>query len=276
MERLDLKSSVVVVSSLTKRWLLLGALPFVVGTLFYISSVIPVLPETWRSFIFVLVFLVSVTLTLLMILLSPVRLPPGVARWRVILSPTVFVAGSFLFYSLLGSVLARFVSVTVIMLALLVFVMRLDSSDALDPLRGANRTVRLGRLMNLLGVFFATVFLFGIGRFISLPVVVSAIIFGGLLSIVQYEALQQSGADRALIVRATVALTALGIETYIGLSFLPTPFLVNATVLMIICFAIGRSAVRILSGDVGTRGLKFGLTAAAVLVVLVLATARWL
>ncbi|OIO51191.1 hypothetical protein COY93_03580 [Candidatus Uhrbacteria bacterium CG_4_10_14_0_8_um_filter_58_22] len=275
MERLDLKSTAAAVGPLTKRWLFLGVLPFVVGTLFYVSSVVLILPKTWRSSVFILALLLCVALTASMILLSPVRLPSGVARWRAVLSPTVFVAGGFLFYSLLGSVPVRFVFVIVVMLTLLVFVMRLDSSDTLDPVHGVNRTVRLGRLMNLLGVFFATVFLFGIGWFVSLPVAVSAVVFGGLLSIVQYEALQQSGADRALTFRATVALTVLGVETYVGLSFLPTPFLVNATVLVIICFAVGRSAVRMLSGDIGTRGLKFGLAAAAVLVALVMATARW-
>ncbi|MFH2062527.1 MAG: hypothetical protein ABIJ46_00015 [bacterium] len=275
MELLDLKGLASNVRP-TKWRLLPGLLPFAVGAVFYASSVIKLLPEAARRPAFFVGFLVAALLALSVYWLPSIRPPAGVERWRIALPPVTFVAGGFLFYILLSSGWMRFVAVTAIMLTLLIYIMRLDAAETLVPGRDANSVVRLGRLLNLFAIFFAAVFMFGAGRFVSLSEVLTAAVFGVMLAAINYESLQQSGADRTLTVRATAALTALGMETYIGLSFLPTPYLANAAVLTVVCFTVGRSGVRILSGDIGTRGLKFGLVAASLLIILVMATARWL
>jgi len=258
-----------------KRHLLPGAMPFFIGTLLYLTALTPVLPQIVRVPALVVAFLVIVATTALLSLMAVSLQQTKIARWRLVLPPTLLVTGAFLFHLLVGTPLARFATVTAVMLLLFGFLIRLDSlKETADAARDS--VLRFGRITTLVGVFFLYVFGFAIREFMSMPAVLTAFVLGLILIVVSYEALLQAEDIEPRLRKLTaVALSLLAAELFIGLSFLPTPFLVNAVVLLVAYFACTRASVRILHGDLGTRELRLGLLAAAIMVVLVLATARW-
>jgi predicted neutral ceramidase superfamily lipid hydrolase len=258
-----------------KRHLLPGALPFVIGTLLYLTALAPVLPKTFRLPSLVLVFVLMVGSTIGFSWLGATLQRTQIDRWRLVLPPTLLVSGAFLFHMLVGTPLARFVIVTAVMLLLFGYLMRLDSlKETAD--QSSSEVLRFARLTTMVGVFFLSVFVFAIRQFTNVSTALIAILLLLVLVAVSYDALMQAkDIDDDLRRLTALAVGVLAAELYVGLSFLPTAYLVNAAVLVLGYFACLRAAIRILHGDLGTKELRLGLWAALILIVVLLATARW-
>ncbi|MFH1047771.1 MAG: hypothetical protein V1738_05705 [Patescibacteria group bacterium] len=259
-----------------KRHLLPGAMPFVVGAILYGTVLVTILPDSYRLAVLSAAFVVAVAAAAALSALSASYQRHQIAVWRIVLAPTLLVSGAFLFHLLVGSTLARFSAVTVVMLLLIGFVMRLDALTT-GKAEAVEQAITYNRLISLAGIFSLAVFSFGIRQFVQLPAWLAAVTLGSLMFIVAYEASLQAESDvlRRQRIFSSLATGLLGAELYVGLTFLPTPFMVNAVALLVGFFAIVRASVRILRGDAGTKELRVGLAVAAALVVLVLATARW-
>ncbi len=259
-----------------KRHLLPGAMPFVIGTLLYITAAAPALPEPFRLPALVVGFFFTVGVTIALSALAASYQRSKVAIWRLIFAPSILVLGSYLFHLLIGSPVARFFSVTLVMLLLFGYIMRLDTLKAGDE-DALDSALRYNRIIILIGVFSVAVFSFGIRQFVHIPIALTALVMGMILAAVSYEVLLQAGdsIDKKLRIVVSGALAVLGAEVLVGLSFLPTPFMVNSVALLVAYFAAVRASVRILQGDMGTRELRYGLVVAGFLVMLVLSTARW-
>lgn len=260
----------------TKRGQLLpGATPFVVGALLYGTALVPLLPDVLRAPVLVLSFVGAVGVTVTMAIISSMPIRRGVAAWRAALAPTLLVVGAFLFHLLVGSAIGRFAALTFVMLLLVSYFLRADGLDAFDQER-IDGLLGFSRLLSAVGLFFVTVFAFGIGRFIQLPTVVMSLLIGLLFSVVAYESfLQVAEAPKKVRWLAAMACGTIGLEFFIGMSFLPTPFITNAAVCAVGFFASVLAVNRVLAGSIGTKELKVGLGLAAALVAVMLGTARW-
>jgi hypothetical protein len=162
------------------------------------------------------------------------------------------------------------------MLLLIVFVMRLDAL-MMGKSEAVEHVVAYNRLISLAGIFSLAIFSFGIRQFVQLPAWLAAVSMGSLMFLVAYESVLQveSTVSKRQRIMASAAAGLFGAELFVGLTFLPTAYMVNAVVLLVGFFAIVRASVRILRGDAGTKELRAGLAVAVALMVLVLATARW-
>jgi hypothetical protein len=260
-----------------KRHLLPGVLPFVIGIFLYVAALTPMLPEIARVPIIIGLFVLTIS-TVIFMVNTAVRLQQtGIARWRLILSPTLLTVGTFLFHLLVGSTLARFITITITMLLLFGFILRMDTLKmTADATRES--VLSYGQLISLVGIFFFGVFGFGIGQFVQIPTVIIAILLGVLIFTIAYELfleIQIPFAQTRFL--SAVAVGLIGAELFCALSFLPTPFMVNAIVLLIVFFFILRATARLLFNDpLGLRQLRPSLIFTLLLIVLVLTTAHWL
>ncbi len=259
-----------------KGQLLPGATPFVVGALLYGTALVPLLPEAFRAPVLIASFVAAVAVTATMSMVSSAPIRRSVAAWRAALAPTLLVVGAFLFHLLVGSAVGRFAALTLVMLLLISYFLRADGLDAFDT-EGIDGLLGFSRLLTAVGLFFLTVFAFGIDRFISLPMVLIAFMMGLLFSVVAYESYLQA-ADIQEKTRRIAALTTgvVGLELFIGMSLLPTPFITNAAVCSVGFFASVLTINRVLQGTIGLKTLRMGLGLALALIVIMLGTARWI
>ncbi|MEA3248966.1 MAG: hypothetical protein U9Q03_01255 [Patescibacteria group bacterium] len=254
--------------------LLPGATPFVVGALLYGTALVPLMPDALRVPVLAFAFVGAVAITVVMSMVSSAPIRRSVAAWRSALAPTLLVVGAFLFHLLVGSAIGRFTALTFVMLLLVVYFLRADGLDAFDN-EGIDALLGFSRLLSAVGLFFLTVFAFGISRFVYMPLIALSLIVGLLYVVVAYESYLQSEApEKARRLAATVS-GVMGLELFIGMSFLPTPFITNAAVCTVAFFAIVLAVNRVLSGTIGMKELRIGLGLAAVLVAVMLGTARW-
>jgi hypothetical protein len=258
-----------------KGQLLPGATPFLVGALLYGTALVPLLPEVLRVPVLMLSFIGAVGVTVVMATVSSVPIRRSMPAWRAALAPTLLVFGSFLFHLLVGSAVGRFATLTFVMLLLVSYFLRADGLDAFDQ-EGIDGLLGFSRLLSAIGLFFVVVFAFGIGRFVHLPLFVIALAIGLLCAVVAYESFLQSAEVPEKVRRLTAAASGtIGLELFIGMSFLPTPFITNAAVCSVAFFASVLAVKRVFEGGAGTRELRFGLGLAAALVVAMLGTAQW-
>lgn len=252
-----------------------GATPFVIGILLYGTALVPLMPNRARVPVLVLSFVVSVAVAAAMSVVSSAPFRRGVAAWRAAFAPALLVAGAFLFHLLVGSAIGRFTAVTFVMLLLVSYFLRADDLDAFDQAK-IDAFLGFSRLLSAVGLFFVTVFAFGIDRFVHPPLIVMAALVGLLCAAVAYESfLQAAEAPEKVRRLAAAACGTTGLELFIAMSFLPTPFITNAAVCAVAYFALVQAVNRVLLGTVGTRGFRIGLGLAVVSVAAMLGTARW-
>lgn len=258
-----------------KGQLLPGATPFVIGALLYVTALVPLLPDGARVPALVLAFVGAVSITVVMSVFSSALIRRRAAAWRVAFAPTLLVVGAFLFHLLVGSAVGRFTALTFVMLLLVSYFLRADGLDAFDD-DGIDGLLGFSRLLSAVGLFFVTVFAFGIGRFVYLPLAAIAPLIGLLYGATAYESYLQA-AEAPVKARRLIAAASgvLGLELFIGVSFLPTPFIANAAVCTVAFFSAVLAMNRVLAAGVGTRDLRPVLGLAAALVVAMLGTARW-
>lgn len=258
----------------TKRQLLPGAMPFVVGAILYATATVTAFSTSYRLPILLTAFLGIVVLTTLFSRIAA-ESQSRIESWRLVMAPILLVSGAFLFHLLVGSPSARFIIVTFVMLLLSGHVMRVDAiCDGGEA--ELDKALRYNRLVSLTGFFALAIFGFGIRQFLYVPMALTAVVLGALFAVIAYEAFYQAEeADPRFRVMASAVLGLLAAELFIGLSFLPTPFMANAVVLLVGGFASIRASLRILQGDLGTRELRWGVAMAILMMVAVLATARW-
>jgi len=258
-----------------KGQLLPGATQFVVGALLYGSALVPLLPDAMRVPALVLAFAGAVSVTAIMSIVSLAPIRRSVAVWRSALAPTLLVTGGFLFHLLVGSAVGRFAALTLVMLLLVMFFLRADGLDAFDTEK-VEAFLGLSRLLTAAGLFFLTVFAFGIDRFVYVPLVAISPFIALLGAVVAYESYLQAPEAPEKVRRLAAAISGVvALELFIAVSFLPTPFITDAAVCTVAFFATLLAVNRVLSGSIGTRELKAGLGLAAVLVAVMLGTARW-
>ncbi|MBU0625056.1 hypothetical protein KKF05_01795 [Patescibacteria group bacterium] len=259
-----------------KRHLLPGVMPFTIGTLLYLTALSPLLPQVSRIPVLIIFFILTILAVAVISALAASLLQTRITRWRLMLPPSLLTAGAFMFHLMVGSPSARFITVTATMLLLFGFVLRLDALKASADTTQES-VLFYGHVISLIGLFFVGVFGFGIKQFIQFPTFVTAFLLGGLMFAVAYEALIPIMITPPhLRAVAAAALGVIGTEFFFALSFLPTPFIVNAAVLIIVFFAGLRAVSRILRGDSIFLGLRIELALTLVLIVLIMATARWI
>jgi len=263
------------IQGVKKGQLLPGATPFVVGALLYGSALVPLLPDAMRVPVLTLSFAGAVFVTVIMSIVSLAPIRRSVAAWRSALAPTLLVTGGFLFHLLVGSAAGRFAVLTLVMLLLVMFFLRADGLDAFDSEK-VEAFLGLSRLLTAVGLFFLTVFAFGIGRFVYVPLIALSPLFGLLCAAAAYESYLQAPEAPENVRRLAAAVSGVvALELFIAVSFLPTPLITNAAVCTVAFFATLLAVNRVLSGSIGTKELKAGLGLAAALVAVMLGTARW-
>jgi hypothetical protein len=258
-----------------KKQLLPGATPFVVGVLLYGTALVTLFPEGARVYILGLSFIAATAVTAATSIMQSRPVRRSIAAWRAALPPTSLVVGAFLFNLLIGSAIGRFTALTFVMLLLVSYYLKADGLGAFDDEKIDN-LLGFSRLLSAVGIFFLTVFAFGIDRFVYLPQAVLALGLGVLYSIAAYESYLQAEIVPERIRRmAAVASGAIGLELYVGLSFLPTPFITTAAVCTVAFYTFMLAMNRVLIGSVGTRELRLALGLAIGLLAAMLGTARW-
>lgn len=150
-----------------------------------------------------------------------------------------------------------------------------------DGMRGepgrftAEGFVHLVRALRVVASFFFLAFCFGITVFMQVPVWIPALAVLAATALVSWETLWHAKRSSREEVPLIAALALVASQLYVGLSFLPTSAAVNAAVATtFLAFAL-HFAERAFDGDGSAKWLRRQFAMSGLLVVLVLATARW-
>ncbi len=150
-----------------------------------------------------------------------------------------------------------------------------------DGMRGAPARftpegfVHLVRALRAVASFFFLAFCFGITVFMQVPVWIPALAVLAATSLVTWETLWHAKRSSREELPLIVALALVASQLYVGLSFLPTSAVVNAAVATtFLAFAL-HYAERVFDEAGSVKWLRRQFAMSGLLVVLVLATARW-
>ncbi len=194
---------------------------------------------------------------------------------RLAFTPASVVIAGAAYLLLVEGVIARYALVAVVATLVGMFMAALD--DLLDANGlGAHREdfLHFSFALHVIAAFFLLAFLFGLQTFAEVPLPITAAAAGVLLAAIAAESLSRagkSGKDAALLAGSLGVVSA---EFYVALSFLPTTYLVDAAV-GVILFAAALHLAAGVSTDGSRNPLRRHTALIVSLLALVLGTAQW-
>lgn len=193
---------------------------------------------------------------------------------RFAVAPAFFSASAACFLLLVEGSLMRYALIISSAGMLYAWFAYLDGMRSQPGRFAADGFVHLGRALRIVAAFFFLAFCFGITVFMQVPVWMPALAVCAGSALVTWETLWHAKRSSREELPLVAAIAVLSAQLYVGLSFLPTSSVVNAAVATtFLAFAIHYSE-RAFDASAG-KGIRRQFAMSALLVVLVLATARW-
>lgn len=131
--------------------------------------------------------------------------------------------------------------------------------------------------VHVVAVFLAFAFALSVADYLAVPMWAVALVVAATLALVSVETLRRAGLEQRAsgVVLTACALAVLGVELFVGASFLPTSFLVSAGAAAIVFSAVLHAAMDVLSGRASEKAMRRQFFLALGLLVVLFATARW-
>lgn len=124
-------------------------------------------------------------------------------------------------------------------------------------------------------VFFTLVASYGMPDYLQLPVPFASVAVAAIVFVVSAETLRRAGLAGKEATVLSAAFVALAVQLFVGLSFLPTSDLVNATVGTVLYSAGLHVVVAMLDSGGAAPAYRRQFAFSLLLVIIVLSTARW-
>jgi hypothetical protein len=217
------------------------------------------------------------------LLLLPILLFSRLCQWQVrsfqfwylVGTPIMFLLAAFGFLLLLEDPTARFALVGLVSSLLFVFGELVFAYIHLPPSYQPYSIEHLSLPMNVLSVFFLASLAFGTNTLLQISLPLLCLAFAIAVMFVVYGTLWVSKVSVAQAVPYALAGTLLATQLFAVLSFLPTGFYTNATLLALYFYVfLGMTraqSLEKLSRSVARRYVSFGV----LLAIIILGTARW-
>ncbi len=217
--------------------------------------------------------------SLMIVFLSIARLAEWDFRsdvlWNLLATPLLFLVSGFLVLVFLESVSLRVVISLVTSGFLFFFCEHLFTYFHLQSRYQAYALEFTSVLMSVLALFFIGIGFYGFLLFLHLPLWILTIIFIIVSALLVREALWASKVENR---QAAVFAVAYGLilgELFLSISFLPTSFIVNSTILAILFYILlGLTRAHFL-GKLNPLVIKRYVFIGSLLMFLILGTARW-
>jgi len=191
--------------------------------------------------------------------------------------PAVFLTVSaFLYLLIIETPWGRFGLTALVMFLTAVFFESLRRSlPAGSDRPGPASLIYLSLVLDAVSLFFLLAFIFGLATFYNISLSAASAGIGLVTAFMAHEMLWRAGfatRDQAALVAAS---GFIGAEVFAGLYLLPTSYLVNAAVAVVLLTAALHVVKQVLSGAGELKYFRKELAAALLLAVLLLTTARW-
>jgi hypothetical protein len=239
-----------------------------VGAAFYAAAALPRrLPEQ-KLLALILIDTAAAAAVFIISLLSARDAGTMPRRARIAFTPAFFTAASLGYFMLIETKSARYALAAFTIGLLSVYFIQLRK--ALHPFIPLTLVefAHLSYAMHAISMFFTFAFTFGITSYIHIWSPILALALGLLGGIVALETFKGNGV-------ASAAIGLLAAELQASLAFLPTSYMVNAAVAIILFVLSLHVFKHVLTGLADNRTIKRQFAFSTLLVVLVLATARW-
>ena len=257
-----------------EHWLQYAVSPLV-GAGFFVSGLLTVrLPEQRlavlsiaASALCLAVFAVSV--------LAARDAGTALRRLRLAFTPTLLTASAFGYYLLLETDLARYGLIAMVVALLAVWFVQLRK--ALHPFIPLTLVefAHLCYAMHVVSMFFAYAFAFGIALYVSVSPLILVPAVGLIGAMIAAETMSAVAARRERWAMVA-AIGILAAELQASLGFLPTSYVVNAAVALILFVLALHVFKQVTSGIAERRTLRRHFALSSTLIVLVLMTAQWI
>lgn len=194
-------------------------------------------------------------------------------RWA---APVVLLAASgFVFLLIVESSVGRYALAALVMLLAAVYFENLRAAIPSNIPSGPVDLMHLSFVLDAVSFFFLLAFIFGFATFYDVPLMITSLIVGLLAALVTHETLWRAGFSTRQHAGLITAAGILGLEAHVALSLLPTSYLVNAGVVVVLLSAAMHATKQILSGAGEFRFFRKEMAAALLLSALLLGTANW-
>lgn len=196
-------------------------------------------------------------------------------RLRLAFTPSLLTLTAFGYYLLLETDAARYGLIALVVALLAVWLIQLRK--ALHPFIPLT-LVEFSHLcyaMHVVSMFFAYAFAFGIGLYVSVSPIVLVPAVGLVGALIAAEAMSAGGGSTRERGAMIAAIGVLAAEFQASLGFLPTSYMVNAAVSLILFVLVLHVFKQVASGIVERRALRRHFALSSTLIVLVLMTAQW-
>jgi hypothetical protein len=194
-------------------------------------------------------------------------------RWAV---PVVLlVTSAFVFLLIVETAAGRYGLAGLVMLLSAVYFENLRATIPGAGRFGPGDLMHLSFVLDAISFFFLLAFIFGFATFYNVPLPVAAMVVGLLVALMTHETLWRAGFSTRQHVSLVVAAGVLGLEAHVALSLLPTSYLVNAGVAVVLLSAAMHAVKQVLSGAGEVRFFRKEIVAALLLAGLLLGTANW-
>lgn len=194
---------------------------------------------------------------------------------RLAIPVILLVASSFVYLLIIETPSGRYGLAGLAMLLTAVFFENLRLAAAGPDRAGSAHLINLSFVLDATSLFFLLAFVFGFATFYHVPLPNAAAAVGAVTALIAHEALWRAGfsvREHAVLV---VAAGIVGAETYVTLSLLPTSYLVDAAVAVVLLSAALHVVKQVLSGAGELKFFRKELAASLTLAMLLLCTARW-
>ncbi len=198
--------------------------------------------------------------------------------WRALrlMAPAILLTlCASLYLLIIESSWGRYALTVLVMFLVAVYMENLRRSESGPEASHASHLVHLCFVLDAVSLFFLLAFIFGLAAFyyVSLPAAAAAV--GAVTAFLTHEMLWRAGFGSRGQLGLVAAAAVIGMEGYVALTLLPTAYLVNSAVAVIL-FSVGLHVVKqILSGAGEFKYFRKELIASLSLAVLLLTTARW-
>jgi hypothetical protein len=183
--------------------------------------------------------------------------------------------GAYGHFLIVGGRAARYIILAAAVLLVVTYLREIahaerEGHDAADVEAFAN----LSYAMHVLATFFLSAFAFALSGLLQARAWMLALAAGAVIAVLTAETLRRHGIERRRL--PSFVYGVLGTELFWAMTVLPTPFVVNAAMCTILIGLGQHVAVRGLRTSEGElTGLRRQVLASAILIAILLLTARW-
>ena len=130
--------------------------------------------------------------------------------------------------------------------------------------------------LHVAAAFFVFAAAYGLARIAHASIALMSPLVAAALVVMMFETLRRAGVRAGRSAPVGVAFGIIATELFVAVAFLPTSYLVNAAVLTVLFSLVLRIGMQVLSREADAARLRRQAVLSFALVVVLLATARWI